>query len=359
VIDRLRLLVLLTRPSVVVLVVLFVGAGAAEGGARGGPFALVPALVAVVAFLVSSVALNDLSDEAIDRLNRPDGGARPLLAGGARRQEMAAVSALSALLAVAASAVVAPAAAAVVVGGLVLSASYSLRPVRLADRGAVASLLLPAGYVAVPYLVGLLAARDGVRGRDLLLLAALYLGFIGRIILKDFRDVRGDTLFGKRTFLVRHGRRRTCAVSAASWVSGTAVLATVRGLDAGLVVADLALVGGALVLLRALSVDGGARRDERLISAIALVGRGLIVALIGHLSMTDAGWSPAASRVVLGALAVVVLGQARTMARHGAVATLTVPPSWTRPRVVTLDPVDGPATGGPSPSWVRHLEPTG
>lgn len=49
---------------------------------------------------------------------------------------------------------------------------------------------------------------------------ALYLGFIGRILLKDFRDVRGDALFGKRTFLVRHGRRATCAVSAGCLVTG-------------------------------------------------------------------------------------------------------------------------------------------
>ena len=56
---------------------------------------------------------------------------------------------------------------------------------------------------------------------DLALLAALYVGFVGRIVLKDFRDVVGDRLFGKRTFLVRHGRRTTCVLSAACWVGGT------------------------------------------------------------------------------------------------------------------------------------------
>ena len=87
----------------------------------------------------------------------------------------------------------------------------------------VAPLALPACYVAVPYLVGVLSARGHVRVSDLPLLAALYVGFIGRIILKDFRVVRGDALFGKRTFLVRRGRVSTCRVSAALWSAGTAL----------------------------------------------------------------------------------------------------------------------------------------
>lgn len=104
-----------------------------------------------------------------------------------------------------------------------------LRPVRLADRGALAALVLPAGYVAVPYLVGIFAVRGSPRPADLLLLAGLYLGFIGRILVKDFRDVRGDALFGKRTFLVRHGRRRTCQFSACCWLVDTgAILAAAR-----------------------------------------------------------------------------------------------------------------------------------
>ena len=72
---------------------------------------------------------------------------------------------------------------------------------------------------------------------DLLLLAGLYAGFIGRIVLKDFRDVRGDALFGKRTFLVRHGRRATCRLSATFLVVGVSVLPFVRELSVALVAA--------------------------------------------------------------------------------------------------------------------------
>ena len=70
-------------------------------------------------------------------------------------------------------------------------------------------MLLPLGYVAIPYLVGVLTVQPSVDGRQLALLGGLYVAFIGRIMLKDFRDVRGDELFGKRTFLLRHGHVAT------------------------------------------------------------------------------------------------------------------------------------------------------
>ena len=65
----------------------------------------------------------------------------------------------------------------------------------------------PACYVAVPFLVGSFSVRATIGWQQLGLLAGLYLGFVGRIVLKDFRDLKGDALVGKRTFLVRHGRR--------------------------------------------------------------------------------------------------------------------------------------------------------
>ena len=139
------------------------------------------------------------------------------------------VGVVSAVMAVATAALLHPAALLVLLAGMVVSAAYSLRPVRLADRGAVASLVLPACYVGVPYLVGLLAASGGISAADMTLLAGLYVGFIGRILLKDFRDLRGDALFGKRTFLVRHGRAWTCLFSAVCWIAGTVTVVAALG----------------------------------------------------------------------------------------------------------------------------------
>jgi 4-hydroxybenzoate polyprenyltransferase len=327
-IARGRILILLTRPAVVVLLALFAMTGLAQAGADNDHVVLIKTLVVVVSFLLFSVVLNDLADEAIDRINLAGDRRRPLVAGSGTRTEFIAIAASAGVVAIGTSALVSPLALAVVAGGLALSASYSLRPVRIADRGAVASLLLPAGYVAVPYLVGLFSVRSTVTRSDLVLLGGLYVGFIGRILLKDFRDVRGDALFGKRTFLVRYGRRCTCAVSGACWIAGTLALAGVRGLSLALVGCYMVFVAVALGLLRVLAGDHGARRDEAIISAIAIVGRAMIVTLIGHLSMTDARWSTGPYLAVMGSLVAVMLGQAAVMARRGTATRLTVPEEW-------------------------------
>ena len=327
-IHRLRILLVIARPAVVVLLGLFTATGLAEAGKGNQPEMLAKALVAVVAFLLFSVVVNDLADEAIDRVNLPGDPRRPLAAGICGRRELVAVGVTAGVIALAASALLHGPAVLVVLGGLALSAGYSLRPIRVADRGAMASLLLPACYVAVPYLLGVFAARGNVTPADLTLLGGLYTGFIGRIVLKDFRDVRGDSLFGKRTFLIRHGRRRTCGFSAVCWIGGSVTLAAVRGFNGTLAAVLGFYLVVALGLLAALSEERGARRDESLISALAIVGRGTIVTLFAHLSITDARWSGTAYRGCMLVLMSVVIGQASTMARRGPTSRLTVPVKW-------------------------------
>jgi hypothetical protein len=63
------------------------------------------------------------------------------------------------------------------------------------------------------------------------------------------------------------------------------------------------------------------------ISAIAIVGRGMLLTLIAHLGMTDAGWSAAGAAAVLASIVVISVGQAYTMARTGPISRLRVPPS--------------------------------
>jgi 4-hydroxybenzoate polyprenyltransferase len=327
-IERMRLLVVMARPAVVVLFGLFAATGLAQAGRGNDPMLLVQALTVVTGFLLFSVVVNDLADERIDRVNLPGDPRRPLASGVCTRRDLLVVGVTGAVVALAVGTLLPGPALAVVAFGLALSMGYSLRPVRIADRGAVASLLLPAGYVAVPYLVGVFSVRRSLRLDDVILLGGLYVGFVGRILLKDFRDVRGDALFGKRTFLVRHRRRRTCATSAGFWVAGSVLLGVVRDVTPALVGAYVLCLAAALALLGALSRDRGPRRDEGLVSAIAIVGRGMIVLLLAHLSVTDAGWSAAAYDAVLGTLTVLTLGQAWTMVSRGPRAALTVPAAW-------------------------------
>jgi 4-hydroxybenzoate polyprenyltransferase len=312
-----RMLVRLARPSALIIFAMFAATGMAEAGAFESGARLTCVLVVVTAYLLYSVVLNDVSDRAIDEVNLAGDAGRPLVGGDASAHDFHVIAATSGAIAVGAGALLSVETAAIVAAGLLFSAAYSLRPMRIADRGAVASMLLPLGYVAVPYLVGISSIRSSFGARDLLLGAGLYLGFVGRILLKDFRDVRGDALFGKRTFLVRHGRRWTCIFSASCWVAGTVTLAAVPDGTTSLAAAYAVFVAAALVLLRALAHDRGPRRDERLISAIAIVGRATIATLIGHLSMTSAGWFTRAEAVVVAVFAVVSVGQAIVMACQG------------------------------------------
>lgn len=323
--SHLRLVVTLCRPPVVLTLAMFGVLGIAQGGAAQDGLGAVPVLVAIAAFVVFSIAVNDLVDEAVDRANREGGPARPLAQGLAVRRHMRLAAAGAAAVVLTAGAAVGWQAVVVLAAGLAVSGLYSFQ---LSSRGVVASLVLPALFVAVPYLVGLLSARTTVHGQDLVLLGGLYLGFIGRIVLKDFRDVKGDALFGKRTFLVRHGRRTTCGFSAVGWVLGPACLLGVRGLTPTLVVVQVVLVVVALALLRSLAAGRGARQDEWTISALAIIGRAVVLCVVVHIATVDAGWPAPLAAAIVVALAVAFVGQARTMDRFGPAPRLHVPAAW-------------------------------
>ena len=121
-------------------------------------------------------------------------------------------------------------------------------------------------------------------------MAGLYLGFMGRLVLKDFRDVHGDRLYGKRTLLVRHGRTITCTFSAAFWTAGGLVALAGVLHDPALVVATFAYVAATLVLLARLARDDDGTRDVGTISTIAIIGRALVYTVLFELVMTNAGW---------------------------------------------------------------------
>lgn len=324
-IPRIRLLIVLTRPAVAFLFCIYVVIGLAKAGNTGGGFALYLDFLVVLGFLLFAVTVNDLSDAPIDRQNLPSSN-RPLVTGRADEREMRTIAVTAAFVSIGAAACAGWPVLALAAGGIALSAAYSLPPLRLAGRGSIAALVLPAGYVAVPFLVGLLSVHSFVTPDDGLLLTGLYVGFIGRILLKDFRDVRGDALFGKRTFLVRRGRRATCAVSAIFWTAGGALLvATTPHPTASYIATTSAGLVGVLVLLRALTNEHSARRDEAIISGIAIIGRGMLVLLVAQLSMTDKHWLPLPANATLACIAILTAGAVRTMRVHGPHSNLVAP----------------------------------
>jgi 4-hydroxybenzoate polyprenyltransferase len=315
---RLRLILVMTRPAVAWLLAVYAAIGVASAGHGEDRWLILRVLVVVLGFLVFSAACNDISDERIDAINLAGDRRKPLVAGLGNRRELLVVGLTGAVLAIGFAAWLGWPVLLTLLVGLVLSLGYSVPPVRVADRGALASLLLPACYVAVPFLVGHFAAERHLGPSDFLILAGLYITFIGRILLKDFRDVRGDALFGKRTFLVRHGRGPTCVASAICLVLGSVVLllgvpqpsiALITGYAGGAIAATVALV-----VLRG---DPGPRRDEAVISTIAIIGRGMLILLFLHQEIQAARWPVFRYDAIMAALIVVIVLQAHTMWRHG------------------------------------------
>lgn len=181
---------------------------------------------AIALWYMHAVAINDLSDEAVDAINLPKVGQtsdRSLLnATVSRRQLWTGVMAITVLL-VAVCFMIRPqlALAALVMVGL--NCIYSLPPVRLSGRGVLAQAALPLGYVAFP--ASIVMVQIQVAGLSWwMLLAGVYVLFMGRLFLKDIRDEKGDALEGKHTYLVRHGLVRTLTQSACWMFAGSAMM---------------------------------------------------------------------------------------------------------------------------------------
>ena len=321
VVRQLRGIVVTVRPPVFVLLAFYAELGLAQAGKPNAYVLLAKILAATAAFLVFSVACNDLADEAIDRVNLSGDPRRPLVSGAVSRARLLATGWVAAGAALLISVLIGWPALVITAVGLAVSGAYSVRPVRIAQRGVLAPLLLPACYVAVPYLLGITAVRRAPTGTDLALLGGLYVGFIGRILLKDFRDVRGDAMFGKRTFLVRHGRRWTCVFSACCWAAGTSVM--LAAMPDGSRAEHVAryTIGAcavfAVLFIAGLAAHENPRRDEALISAVAILGRAMILILIIHLSAVDLGLTPFIEFAFLNLLGALALSQATSVARHG------------------------------------------
>ncbi|MGH9123740.1 MAG: hypothetical protein ACRDZ8_03300, partial [Acidimicrobiales bacterium] len=118
----------------------------------------------------------------------------------------------------------------------------------------------------------------------------------------------------------------TCLFSAVILTVATVALAAVLGATVTYVAGQGGLPRPGSHLPPGAGHRRGVPRDEALISAIAISGRGVLVTLLAHLSIRAAHWSPAAYQAVMIRLVVAMPGQALTMARRGPSTGLHVPP---------------------------------
>lgn len=281
----------LLRYRVAVMLLLFMLFGVALHGGLEHPLAwhLLLAGLALAASYISATSVNDLADYHIDAINHAKSPGRPLVTGKAQPRDMWRVFAVSSSVAVGAAAGAAWQAAIVMTVAICINVVYSLPPVRLSYRTFLAPLLLGLGYVCVPYLLGVTVTDRTVYADDIQWLAGLYLLFVGRIILKDFRDRKGDAAFGKPTFLLRYGKAATCVVSMLLITAGGLVIAwqarTIPWLPM-FVAAYVAAILGMLVRLYRSPVG---QAEQVSIGVGAKMGNGLFITLLTAYALHIAG----------------------------------------------------------------------
>ena len=294
------------RYRVAVMILLFALIGAAwHGGLTKIDWPIVSMVLALASSYVCATSINDIADREIDRINHPKDEGRPLVTGAAEVRDLWLVFGAAGALSVGLSLAIGPLPTGIMALSVLIGVLYSLPPVELSHRAFLAPLTLAVAYVGIPYWAGVVAVGENLGTTDLLPMAALYLLFAGRIVLKDFRDREGDATYGKPTFLLRYGKRATCLLSLGAICAGDALLiwALVDRLWLASIL-QLYVAGVALMLTRLYRAEG--RREEQIsIGVGARMGNGLLTTLLGVLVLANAGADTAVQATFALALAAV------------------------------------------------------
>lgn len=221
----LRLFFRMLRYRVALMLLLFFLLGLAAGRAiTVFSFNYVWAALALCSSYVAATTINDIADKKIDIINHPASQGRPLVTGEAAEKDLYEVHALAAAVTLIFAALIGAKAAGILCLSLLINYAYSLPPLRLSYRTHFAPIILSVAYVLIPFWLGTFVAHYTIGIGERFLAASLLCLFCGRIILKDFRDRKGDALYGKPTFLLKYGKGATCALSLVSIVFGNFLL---------------------------------------------------------------------------------------------------------------------------------------
>lgn len=186
---------------------LYVAAGALSGR-YAPPGDLLLSWLACLLANVYIVGLNQLTDVAIDRVNKP---ALPLASGELTPREGRAIVAVAGVVSLALALTQGAALTVTVVLSMLVGTAYSLPPLRLKGRPALAalSIALVRGLVVNAGIYLNFAGPEGRPLPALIVLGALFFFGFGLVIalFKDIPDQAGDGRYGIGTFAVRWGQR--------------------------------------------------------------------------------------------------------------------------------------------------------
>jgi 4-hydroxybenzoate polyprenyltransferase len=304
------------RVAIMVWTFMLLGAAAGDGARLNAPQLALEAFALACSY-VAATTINDLADVEIDLVNHPADAGRPLVIGAAVPADMRKLHWLAWAAAIGFAAPLGVIPTTLVIVGLVIGRAYSLRPLRLSYRPYLAPGTLAAAYVVIPYTLGFSCSGGQMGGRALAIGAALVALFLARIILKDFRDREGDAIFGRRSLLLLHGKRTTCALSGAFLVLGDSlVYLAVDGHGWPLLLLAQGFFGAAGSMLWRLSKATTSAAEQVAIGTGAKMANGLLFSLLSWLLLRGHGASLAMSAAFLVLLAVLYGTSFVTLARH-------------------------------------------
>ncbi|MCX6729817.1 MAG: UbiA family prenyltransferase [Candidatus Saccharibacteria bacterium] len=245
---------------------------------------LIPFLLGCL--FIGATTVNDIADEEIDKINLARDKRRPLAVASAQKKQLYALNIIAFVVALIIAVTIEPILVILVLISAGLGYIYSMPPIKISHRGFLAPLLLPINYVLLPFLIGASLHLNGWSKEAGVLLLGLYVSFIGRIILKDFRDIKGDAMFGKRTFLVRYGAKKTCEVAGIAWVIGDLIVSSVFiSTEPLLVILLQPFVVSIIFTLYRLSDEKQLARQLTLVNLVGRLGNSVALSILTVLTL--------------------------------------------------------------------------
>jgi 4-hydroxybenzoate polyprenyltransferase len=246
------------------------------------------AVIALASSYVAATTMNDIADRKIDSVNHPTSKGRPLITGEATEMDLYFVHLLAVTIVAVFALLIGIKAVIILALSLLVNYIYSLPPFKLSYRTHFAPLILSVAYVFIPYWLGAVVTHSEIKGQELFFIAGLLFLFFGRIILKDFRDRKGDALYGKPTFLLRYGKKATCLLSLFSIILGN--ISIFVGLPTKNLIIIFALelyLLGIIFMLYKLSKVADHESEQTAIGIGAKMGNGLLLTILGLLVLVE------------------------------------------------------------------------
>lgn len=285
------------RPRILVTCYAIAFLGAAVSGSI--TFKTISIIVILILWYIHAASANDYSDRYIDAINLKNPTDRPLITQDASYSKLWLVHYVAGLLAVFLSAFYGFGAIVFTIGMLVLDYAYSIKPIRISDRGILSQFLLAFAYVYYPFTLGFWSSNSG-NAYPWLLSLGIYLAFVARLLLKDFRDVKGDKKHGKMTFVLRHGVVATCKASALFWLVALAIVAYATSFSLGLSIVLIVGLVQASTFLNMLARSSSIRGHESMVALIAKTANiTLITILIYYLAQTQINISSIETNLII------------------------------------------------------------